>query len=62
MTFEIRKASDLEFSETREVETIEDMMKVAEEFSDKKDTKFKYSDIIVDFDHNAITIYDGYID
>ena len=62
MTFEIRKASDLEFSETREVETIEDMMKVAEEFSDKKDTKFKYWDIIVDFDHQAITIYDGYID
>ena len=62
MMFEIRKASDLDFSETREIKTIEDMMKVAEEFSDKTDTRFKYSDIIIDFDNQTITIYDDYVD
>lgn len=62
MMFEIRKASDLDFSETREIKTIEDMMKVAEEFLVKPDTRFKYSDIIIDFDYQTITIYDDYVE
>ena len=62
MMFEIRKASDLDFSETREIKTIEDMMKVAEEFSEKPNTRFKYSDIIIDFDYQTITIYDDYVE
>ena len=54
MTMKLRKASDWCFEETIEVNTLEDLRKLSE--------KYDCSDLIVEFEANAIMIYDDYVE
>ena len=65
MIFRIRKASTRLFQEERDIQTIEDLKKLAAEFAE---AGFKYQHLILDFnkhiyeDTPEIMIYDDYIE
>lgn len=64
MIFEITKASEPSFCEKRDIQSLEDLRKLAEEYAPEG---FEYEDLIIDFgrkpNHKAnIRIYDDYIE
>lgn len=60
MTFEINKASDWSFKENVEINTMEDLKRLAEKYLDENGN---CSRLIVDFLCGpSITIYDNYIE
>lgn len=53
MTMKLRKASDWCFDGTVEVNTLEDLRKLSEKYG---------AELIVNFEDNAVTIYDDYVE
>ena len=65
MIFNIRKASDNYFAEKREIQTIDELKKLAKEFAEPGD---EFQNLIINFDGGIfekepeITIYDDYVE
>ncbi len=65
MNFNIRKASDHNFTEKREILTIDELKELAKEFAEPGD---EYQNLIIDFSGGVFTkepeimIYDDYVE
>lgn len=60
MTFEINKASDCLYKEVREVNSIEDLKKLSEEYG--KSLIIRFTPMFCPNESPTITIYDAYVE